>query len=195
MDVLPVNDDVVVSLIPVLFVQKAHGMHELVHRGSQSGQTAGALEIQFLRAPYAPDGGPAAGVLTDDQQVVLVVALSRHETDARILVVLIHRSIDHRHVTVTFRSGMKTVVIRVRKLTTMVKYTVSNCFMDFIHHLSGIKNTTFRKMVLVLSSDERRTKPHSVGPPGRANFKLGPRGPRDQAIVLVLPEDGKIKNL
>lgn len=112
-DVLPMNDDVFVPLNTVLLVQEAHSMHELVNWGPHSTQAARALEIHPLRAAYAPDGRPTARVGTFDHEVVFVLGLSRYKTDARFLVVLVHCSLDHRHVTVIFRSRANIIVIKV----------------------------------------------------------------------------------
>jgi hypothetical protein len=104
--ILPNYGDVMVPFMPGVFVEKAHGVHELVYCGSHSGQAARALEIQLLGSADTPHGRPAASTVTRDDQVVSFKR-SRYETDACFLVEFVHGILDHQKASVTLQSSMK----------------------------------------------------------------------------------------
>jgi hypothetical protein len=103
---MPVDGDVFVPFISGVFVQKAHGMHELVYWGSHSGQARRALEIQFLGSTDTSHGRPAARTVTQDDQVVCFTG-SRYETDACFAVEFVHGLLDRQEVSVTLQSSKK----------------------------------------------------------------------------------------
>jgi len=90
-----------------VFVEKAHGVHELVYWSSHSGQAARALEIQLLGSTDTSHGRPAASTVIRDDQVVSFIG-SRYEKDACFLVEFVHGVLDHQEASVTLQISMKT---------------------------------------------------------------------------------------
>jgi hypothetical protein len=116
-DVSPHNTDVIVPFPPILFVDEAQRVHQLVHRGANLGGAMGTLQVHFLPPFYPAHARPASRVAVHDRHVVrigrcprpepakqfltvgsMTNVKSRRSLDASVFVIDLHGPLDHLHV-------------------------------------------------------------------------------------------------
>jgi len=72
-------------------VQEANGMHQFVYHGAFLRHAARNLKIHILPTADPTHAAPATGIASGDSDVIVFLARIRLKSDARILVIVVHR--------------------------------------------------------------------------------------------------------
>lgn len=87
---MPLNVDVLVSLIAALLVEESNCVHELVDHSALLRHTSWDLKIYVLHTTDFANAAPASSLAGSDPDVVALFASVRLESDARLPVIVVH---------------------------------------------------------------------------------------------------------